>query len=74
MAKKYLDDNGLLYLWGKIKATFALINHTHSQYENVQSDWNQTTTTAADYIKNKPTISASVTSVNGETGVVVFRC
>lgn len=22
MAKKYLDDNGLLYLWGKIKATF----------------------------------------------------
>lgn len=23
MAKKYLDNNGLLYLWGKIKATFV---------------------------------------------------
>lgn len=23
MAKKYLDDNGLLYLWGKIKAAFV---------------------------------------------------
>lgn len=28
---------------------------------NVQSDWNQTTTTADDYIKNKPTIPAAVT-------------
>lgn len=27
---------------------------------NVQSDWNQTTTTADDYIKNKPTISGQV--------------
>lgn len=27
---------------------------------NVQSDWNQTTTTADDYIKNKPTIPAAV--------------
>ena len=23
MAKKYLDDNGLLYFWGKIKAAFV---------------------------------------------------
>lgn len=28
---------------------------------NVQSDWNQTTTTAKDYIKNKPTIPSEVT-------------
>lgn len=33
MAKKYLDDNGLLYFWGKIKATFALISHTHTKSE-----------------------------------------
>lgn len=31
MAKKYLDDNGLLYFWGKLKATFALISHTHTK-------------------------------------------
>lgn len=29
--------------------------------KNVQSDWNQTTTTADDYIKNKPTIPPEVT-------------
>ena len=29
---------------------------------NVQSDWNQTTTTADDYIKNKPTLAAVATS------------
>ncbi len=29
---------------------------------NVQSDWNQTTTTADDYIKNKPTLSTVATS------------
>lgn len=31
MAKKYLDDNGLLYFWGKLKLTFALISHTHTK-------------------------------------------
>lgn len=31
MAKKYLDDNGLLYFWQKIKNTFALISHTHTK-------------------------------------------
>lgn len=30
--------------------------------KNVQSDWNQTTTTADDYIKNKPTFTAVATS------------
>ena len=32
MATKYLDSEGLRYLWTKIKATFALVNHTHSDY------------------------------------------
>lgn len=32
MATKYLDSEGLRYLWTKIKATFALVNHTHSGY------------------------------------------
>jgi len=41
----------------------------------IQSDWNQTTTTALDYIKNKPvipTVSYPVTSVNTKTGAVVL--
>ena len=39
----------------------------------IQSDWNQTVTTALDYIKNKPSIpSVSVTSVNAKTGAVVL--
>lgn len=32
MATKYLDSEGLRYLWTKIKATFALTTHTHSDY------------------------------------------
>lgn len=40
-----------------------------NERNNVQSDWNQTTTTADDYIKNKPSI---VTSVNGNTGAVTL--
>lgn len=43
MAKKYLDDEGLRYLWTKIKP-----------FANVQSDWNATEGDA--FIKNKPTI------------------
>lgn len=36
---KYLDDNGLLYFWQKIKNTFALISHTHaiSDVTNLQT-------------------------------------
>lgn len=109
MAKKYLDSEGLLYVWQKIKTYFtgtatpimdgtastgsstklAREDHVHpsdttkvdkvtgkglstEDYTtaektklagiatgaevNVQADWNQTTTTADDYIKNKPTI------------------
>lgn len=28
---KYLDGNGVSHLWAKIKATFALISHTHTK-------------------------------------------
>lgn len=31
MSKKYLDENGLLYFWQKIKTTFALVTHTHTK-------------------------------------------
>lgn len=54
---------------------------------NVQADWNQTTTTADDYIKNKPTIptvpanivntittkSGTHTPVENATGIVTFN-
>ena len=30
MANKLLDSNGLLYFWGKLKAYFATISHTHT--------------------------------------------
>ena len=38
----YLDNAGLAYLWGKIKAKIK------------QSDWQQNDETAADYVKNRP--------------------
>ena len=52
MAHKYLDDNGLLYLWGKIK-------NLASSYEQIQSDWGQSSVSAKDYIKNKPTLGTA---------------
>ena len=36
---------------------------------SVQSDWNQTDTTASDYIKNKPTITAQVQSDWNQTNI-----
>lgn len=38
----YLDNTGLAYLWGKIKAKL------------VQPDWQQNDETAPDYVKNRP--------------------
>lgn len=41
----------------------------------IQSDWNQSNTTALDYIKNKPsipTVNYPVVSVNGKTGAVAL--
>ena len=31
MAKEYLDKDGLLYFWQKIKNTFARVSHTHTK-------------------------------------------
>lgn len=66
---KYLDDNGLLYLWGKIK-------NLASSYEQIQSDWTQTSTSSKDYIKNKPTLGTAAvknvaTSGNASSSEVV---
>lgn len=47
---KYLDNDGLLYLWGKIKAKFT----------NVQADWEETDTTSDAYIMHKPNIPSGV--------------
>ena len=33
MAKKYLDYDGLLYFWQKLKTAFASISHTHTKSE-----------------------------------------
>lgn len=35
---KYLDDNGLLYLWGKIKSTFALISDIPTKTSDLTND------------------------------------
>lgn len=37
---------------------------------NVQSDWNQSTNTADDYIKNKPTIPANTSDLNNDSGFI----
>jgi len=37
---------------------------------NVQADWNQTTTTADDYIKNKPTIPTNTSDLTNDSGFV----
>ena len=57
MAHKYLDDNGLLYFWQKIKVTFLKVT---DYVEPVQSDWNTSDSSALSYIKNKPTIPPGV--------------
>lgn len=38
---------------------------------NVQSDWNQATNTADDYIKNKPTIPSKTSELNNDSGFIV---
>ncbi len=57
MAHKYLDDNGLLYFWQKIKVTFLKVT---DYVPPVQSDWNTSDDSALSYIKNKPTIPPGV--------------
>jgi hypothetical protein len=64
--KKYLDYEGVKYLWSKINMqdypnNEILINVINAidetkanKSELVQSDWNQNDPNALDYIKNKP--------------------
>lgn len=44
-----------------------LLNKPTIPAAQVQSDWNQTTTTAADYIKNKPTIPTATSQLNNDS-------
>ena len=44
------------YPWSQIQSGNKTLQQALDERNNVQADWNQTTTTAADYIKNKPTI------------------
>ncbi|RYY51284.1 MAG: hypothetical protein EOO06_00720 [Chitinophagaceae bacterium] len=74
--------NGSGYVTAAQAATAAPVQNVNGQTgavtltipaAQIQSDWNQTVTTALDYIKNKPTIpSVTVTSVNSKTGAVVL--
>ena len=57
MAHKYLDDNGLLYFWQKIKVTFLKVT---DYVAPVQSDWDVSDNTSLAYIKNKPNIPSGV--------------
>lgn len=69
MATSFLDKNGLTTFWSKIKTTFALkseIPDSTSDLTNdsgfittdnlVQSDWEESDTTALGYILNKPSL------------------
>ena len=67
--KKYLDYEGVKYLWSKINMqdypnNETLINVINAidetkadKSELVQSDWNQNDPNTLDYIKNKPKIA-----------------
>lgn len=45
-------------------------SHSENVLSGVQSDWNQSTTTAADYIKNKPTIPSKVSDLANDSGFI----
>lgn len=65
--KKTFAANGKIYLasgWNQIynEDDEESLRTALNARNNVQADWNQTTTTAADYIKNKPTIKDELSS------------
>ena len=59
--------NGLMSSSDKaaLDAIVAEVSGKEDHLENVQADWNQTTTTADDYIKNKPTNVSEFTNDAG---------
>ena len=80
MAKKYLDDNGLLYFWGKIKAAFVSDVTWDSTNKKLQRTKNGSTSdlvtfatvaTSGSYtdLSDKPTTGVSDVTVDG-TSVV----
>lgn len=74
--KKFLDFEGLKFLWSKISmedypnnetlaTVINAIDQTKANKEDlVASDWNQTDEAALDYIKNKPNFAEVATSGN----------
>lgn len=71
--------NDGITIYGKYKATSGTATWTDVNNKQVQSDWNQSDSTAVDYIKNKPTIPSGVivdqtydgTSTNAQSGVAI---
>ena len=58
-----LDWNGNEFLAGNLTVNGTTLTVNGQQIEpQVQADWNQTTTTAKDYIKNKPILATVATS------------
>lgn len=69
----YLDYNGLLYLWQKIKARFAETSSIPTNVSQLTNDSNyqtgtQVATTIANAIGNIETIKFEIVSVLPETG------
>lgn len=80
MAKKYLDDNGLLYFWGKLKAAFVSDISWDSTNKKLQKSKNGSTSdlvtfatvaTSGSYedLSDKPSTGVSDVTVDG-TSVV----
>lgn len=71
--KKYLDDNGLLYLWGKLKAAFLTAVSYDSNNHKITVTKNGTTTdvvTAADIVADGGAIT-SHQDISGKADKVV---
>lgn len=80
--KKFLDQEGLSYLWKKLslqdypnnEMLVAVINAIDENKANKtdikQSDWNQIDSTETDYIKNKPDKMLAVQAAKA-TGLIV---
>lgn len=70
---KYLSNNGLLYLWAKIKATFALISSVPTRVSQLTNDSDfqtgtQVATTIANAIGNIETIKFTIVQELPATG------
>lgn len=66
------DQDGFVQIKRKNGNSIETLQQALDARNNVQADWNQTTTTAADYIKNKPTIPTVPTNVSTFTNDVGY--